>query len=145
MGHFGDIISENAGHVLPPLAKNCGPQLALQRRAPDFETGSARDQSWGKVTKASPLRNQTRIARLTLRGPKRGRSVMTQRRADDAETDEPVTLHRTIQMMLGEKLRAYYHPPKKLSHELFVLMIQIKEQERRQAAALSRKTKMAEG
>jgi hypothetical protein len=43
---------------------------------------------------------------------------MTQRRAGDREADEPVTLHRTIQMMLGEKLRARYRPPKKLSHEL---------------------------
>jgi hypothetical protein len=68
---------------------------------------------------------------------------MTQRRASDHDADAPVTLHRTIQMMLGEKLRAYYRPPKKLSHELFVLMMQIKEQERRQAAATTRKTKMA--
>jgi hypothetical protein len=51
-----------------------------------------------------------------------------------ADTDQPVTLHRTIQMMLGEKLRAYYRRPKKLSHELFVLMMQMKEQERRAAA-----------
>ncbi|HUC52184.1 MAG TPA: hypothetical protein VMA30_22570 [Xanthobacteraceae bacterium] len=69
---------------------------------------------------------------------------MTQRRATDQEADEPVTLHRTIQMMLGEKLRAHYRAPKRLSHELFVLMMQIKEQERRQAAALARKAKLAE-
>jgi len=64
---------------------------------------------------------------------------MTQRRASDRDADAPVTLHRTIQMMLGEKLRAYYRPPKKLSHELFVLMLQIKEQERRQAATTAQK------
>jgi hypothetical protein len=70
---------------------------------------------------------------------------MTQGHAS-AETDEPVTLHRTIQMMLGEKLRAYYRPPKRLSHELFVLMMQIKEQEHRKAAgAIGRKAKTAPG
>ena len=69
---------------------------------------------------------------------------MTEQRADEQESDEPVTLHRTIQMMLGEKLRAYYRPPKKLSHELFVLMMQIKEQERQQAVALARSAKLAE-
>jgi hypothetical protein len=58
---------------------------------------------------------------------------MSRRRAT-GDTDQPVTLHRTIQMMLGEKLRAYYRRPKKLSHELFVLMMQMKEQERRAAA-----------
>jgi hypothetical protein len=70
---------------------------------------------------------------------------MTQRRASDRDTDEPVTLYRTIQMMLGEKLRAHYRAPKKLSHELFVLMMQIKEQERRRAApaTTARKGKMA--
>jgi hypothetical protein len=70
---------------------------------------------------------------------------MTQRRTCDQESDEPITLHRTIQMMLGEKLRAHYRAPKRLSHELFVLMMQIKEQERQQAAAVARKAKMAEG
>jgi hypothetical protein len=59
---------------------------------------------------------------------------MTQRRASGRNTNEPVTLHRTIQMMLGEQLRTYYRPQKKLSHELFVLMMQIKEQERPQPA-----------
>jgi hypothetical protein len=59
---------------------------------------------------------------------------MTQNHAS-AGTDEPVTLHRTIQMMLGERLRAYYRPQKRLSHELFVLLMQMQEQERRRAAA----------
>lgn len=91
------------------------------------------------------LRNQSRIARLTVRDSKCGRPAMTQRYASGQDTDEPVTLHRTIQMMLGEKLRAHYRPPKRLSHELFVLMMQIKEQERRAAAAAGRKAKMAQG
>ena len=63
---------------------------------------------------------------------------MSERSAARLGSNEPVTLHQTIQMMLGEKLRAYYRPPKKLSHELFVLMMQIKEEERRLAAAARR-------
>ena len=62
---------------------------------------------------------------------------MTQRIAGDGDRDEPATLHRTIQLMLGERLRAYYRPPKKLSHELFVLMMQMKEQERRHANSVA--------
>ena len=62
---------------------------------------------------------------------------MTQRIAGDGDRDEPATLHRTIQLMLGERLRAHYRPPKKLSHELFVLMMQMKEQERRRANAVA--------
>jgi len=60
---------------------------------------------------------------------------MTERSPGQLRTNEPVTLHQTIQMMLGEKLRAHYRPPKKLSHELFVLMMQIREEERRLSAA----------
>ena len=62
---------------------------------------------------------------------------MTQPIAGDADRDGPATLHRTVQLMLGERLRAYYRPPKKLSHELFVLMMQMKEQERRHANAVA--------
>jgi hypothetical protein len=51
--------------------------------------------------------------------------------------DAPVTLHRTIQRMIGEGLREHYKPPQKLSHELFVLLMQMKEQERREAAAVN--------
>jgi hypothetical protein len=45
-----------------------------------------------------------------------------------------VTLHRTMQMMIGEGLRARYQPPQKLSHELFVVLLQLKEAERRSRA-----------
>ena len=62
---------------------------------------------------------------------------MTQHIAGDGDREEPATLHRTIQLMLGERLRAYYRPPKKLSHELFVLMMQMKERERRHANAVT--------
>jgi len=68
---------------------------------------------------------------------------MTQRIAGDGDRDEPATLHRTIQLMLGERLRAYYRPPTKLSHELFVLMMQMKEQERRHANAVAAALKAA--
>jgi hypothetical protein len=48
--------------------------------------------------------------------------------------NDPVTLHRTMQMMIGEGLRARYQPPQKLSHELFVVLLQLKEAERRSRA-----------
>jgi len=48
-----------------------------------------------------------------------------------------VTLHRIMQTMIGERLRERYKPPQKLSHELFVLLMQLKEQERREAAAVA--------
>jgi hypothetical protein len=50
------------------------------------------------------------------------------------EDNAPVTLHRTMQMMIGEGLRARYRPPQKLSHELFVVLLQLKEAERRSRA-----------
>ncbi|MGA7432331.1 MAG: hypothetical protein WBQ24_16745 [Xanthobacteraceae bacterium] len=53
----------------------------------------------------------------------------------DHAVDEPITLHRIMQEMIGEGLRERYKPPQKLSHELLVLLIQLKEQERREAAA----------
>jgi hypothetical protein len=40
-----------------------------------------------------------------------------------------------MQNMIGEGLKERYEPPQKLSHELFVLMLQIKEQERREKLA----------
>ena len=47
------------------------------------------------------------------------------------ESDDPVTLHRVMQRMIGDGLKDHYEAPQSLSHELFVLMLQIKEQERR--------------
>jgi hypothetical protein len=44
-------------------------------------------------------------------------------------------LHRIMQNMIGEGLKDRYAPPEKLSHELFVLMLQIREQERREKLA----------
>jgi hypothetical protein len=51
------------------------------------------------------------------------------------ESDRPATLDRIMQKMIGEGLREHYKRPKKLSHGLFVLMMQLKEQERSEAAA----------
>jgi hypothetical protein len=51
-----------------------------------------------------------------------------------AATDEikpPATLHGVMQAMIGEGLRRHYDAPKKLSHELFVLLLQLKEEERK--------------
>jgi hypothetical protein len=50
------------------------------------------------------------------------------------DDNDPVTLHRVMQTMIAEGLKARYQPPQKLSHELFVLLLQLKEQERRPAA-----------
>jgi len=49
--------------------------------------------------------------------------------------NDPVTLHRTMQTMIGEGLRQHYQPPQKLSHELFVVLLQLNEEERRRKAA----------
>jgi hypothetical protein len=51
------------------------------------------------------------------------------------ESDDPVTLHRVMQRMVGDSLKERYEAPQKLSHELFVLMLQIKEQEQREKLA----------
>jgi hypothetical protein len=56
-------------------------------------------------------------------------------RAADHEQNDPVTLHRVIQSMIGQGLKTHYQPPPRLSHELFVLLLQIKEQERNAAPA----------
>jgi hypothetical protein len=47
------------------------------------------------------------------------------------DSDSPVTLHRIMQTMIAEGLSARYQPPQKLSHELFVLLMQLQENERR--------------
>jgi hypothetical protein len=47
------------------------------------------------------------------------------------QTDEPVTLHQIMQTMIGQELRERYEAPQKLSHELFVLLMQLNEQERK--------------
>ena len=63
-------------------------------------------------------------------------STLTAEREPVADTEtgpenDPVTLHRTMQTMLGDGLRAHYQAPQKLSHELFVVLMQLNEEERR--------------
>ncbi|MGA8322697.1 MAG: hypothetical protein WB774_18260 [Xanthobacteraceae bacterium] len=60
---------------------------------------------------------------------------MTDESCVDHRADEPITPHRIMQQMIGEGLRERYKPPQKLSHELLVLLMQLNEQERREAAA----------
>ncbi|MFZ0609647.1 MAG: hypothetical protein WAM75_18430, partial [Xanthobacteraceae bacterium] len=49
--------------------------------------------------------------------------------------NDPVTLHRTMQAMIGDGLRERYQAPQKLSHELFVVLMQLNEEDRRRSAA----------
>jgi hypothetical protein len=60
-----------------------------------------------------------------------GQSMSMQRGVAELQTDEPVTLHRIMQTMIGRELRQRYQAPQKLSHELFVLLMQLNEQERK--------------
>jgi hypothetical protein len=55
-------------------------------------------------------------------------------RAANGDDNDPVTLHRVMQAMIGEGLKARYEAPQELSHELFVLLMQLKENERRRKA-----------
>jgi hypothetical protein len=51
--------------------------------------------------------------------------------AADLQSHDPVTLHRIMQGMIGGELRRRYEAPPKLSHALFVLLMQLNEQERK--------------
>jgi hypothetical protein len=67
-------------------------------------------------------------------------TTLTAERESAAETatppdNDPVTLHRTMQTMIGDALRERYQPPQKLSHELFVVLMQLREEERRHETA----------
>jgi hypothetical protein len=59
---------------------------------------------------------------------------MSERSVTEAMSDAPATLHRVMQAMIADGLRTRYEPPQKLSHELFVLLMQINEQDRRNKA-----------
>jgi hypothetical protein len=56
----------------------------------------------------------------------------------DSRSDDPVTLHRVMQTMIGEGLKQHYQAPQNLSHELFVLLMQLNDQEQK-----SRKRRMS--
>jgi hypothetical protein len=51
--------------------------------------------------------------------------------ADADDMAQPATLHGVMQMMIGDGLRRHYQAPNKLSHELFVLLMQLREEERK--------------
>jgi len=57
------------------------------------------------------------------------------------DSHAPVTLHRVMQSMIGEGLRSHYKAPKQLSHQLFVLLLQVKEEERKGKAHASKKAR----
>jgi hypothetical protein len=63
-----------------------------------------------------------------------GHFTMAPRAFGTSQGDPPATLHRVMQTMIAEGLKAHYEPPQKLSHSLLVLLMQIKEQDRRHEA-----------
>jgi hypothetical protein len=58
--------------------------------------------------------------------------------AADVKQNGPVTLHAVMRSMMAEGLKAHYEAPRRLSHELFVLLLQLKERERGAAATAKR-------
>jgi hypothetical protein len=52
---------------------------------------------------------------------------MSNRRTAVDQSTEPATLYRVMQAMIGEGLREHYEVPQKMSHELFVLLMQMNE------------------
>jgi hypothetical protein len=51
--------------------------------------------------------------------------------AADHRDNDPVTLQRIMQTMIGEGLKQRYEAPQKLSHALLVLLMQLNEEERK--------------
>jgi hypothetical protein len=50
-------------------------------------------------------------------------------------TDGPVTLHSVLKDAIGHGLRSRYQPDNEIPHDLLVLLMQMKENERRAKAA----------
>ena len=46
----------------------------------------------------------------------------------------PATLFRVMQAAIGEGLKERFEPPRKMSHQLFVLMMQMNDRARRERA-----------
>jgi hypothetical protein len=60
------------------------------------------------------------------------------------QSAEPASLYRVMQAMIGEGLREHYEVPQKMSHELFVLLMQMNERNNgvaRSAAKISARSK----
>jgi hypothetical protein len=55
-------------------------------------------------------------------------------RATDDKSHEPATLFRVMQTAIAEGLRERYAPPRKMSHQLLVLMMQMNDRTRRERA-----------
>jgi hypothetical protein len=55
------------------------------------------------------------------------------------ECSEPATLHGVMATMIAEGLQTHFQPQRKLSHELFVLLLQLKEEERKREPRSSRR------
>ena len=66
------------------------------------------------------------VLRFALRGLRRV-ADMSNRRAVLDRSSEPASLYRVMQAMIGEGLREHYEVPQKMSHELFVLLMQMNE------------------
>src|SRR4029077_5797386 len=65
------------------------------------------------------------VLRFALRGLKV--ADMSNRRTVLDRSSEPASLYRVMQAMIGEGLREHYEVPQKMSHELFVLLMQMNE------------------
>jgi hypothetical protein len=59
----------------------------------------------------------------------------TQNQAQNQAGDGPVTLHAVMKDAVGYGLRFRYQPENEIPHELLVLLMQMKENERRAKAA----------
>jgi hypothetical protein len=125
MGHSGGIIGENTGPVSSRLAGR-----RTRSRCPQPELRQTKSILSGGVLEQVPCFSidDSGGGLISVIAMMRGGPV-------EKQTGEPVTLHRILQKMIGEGLREHYKPPQKLSHELFVLLMQMKEQERRDVAA----------
>jgi hypothetical protein len=55
-------------------------------------------------------------------------------RAANDEPYEPATLFRVMQTAIGRGLKERYEPPQEMSHQLFVLMMQMNDRARREQA-----------
>jgi len=55
-------------------------------------------------------------------------------RGPNDEPNEPATLFRVMRTAIAEGLQEHYAPPQKMSHQLFVLMMQMNDRARRERA-----------
>jgi hypothetical protein len=80
-----------------------------------------------------PIRRLREVGVILTGDPMTDRAAVQDHLAAPAthDNDDPVTLHRIMQSMIGDGLKQRYAPPQRLSHELFVLMMQLSENERR--------------